>query len=679
MLDKITDTYEHSKTKNFCRSASLRMKRKMKDMSRALTFKKRSWDLSQNSHTSKDNSTGDVRKNKSCMGEGQSDVTLTLLASFDEVYQRVMETSRDLSCAIDKLDENSRLLAPLISTPEETTAHTKPKTDQETPLDKEKSVKKDHSASEAVAYLDDIFTQLDQHALRQSSRDYTNLNDVVQDLTAICQNEKDLARVLFRWVVAVSGNITSSDLLQVYRTGHDSYHRLYRELCRIAGLSCRIIVGWSKGVGYKPNMALTDIFRNCWTAVSIDGAWRFVNCVWAARHVTSDDENDVTVERYDDFYFLTEAEDHISQHYPDDPEWQLLDTPLSMDDFLHLPVLKSAFFHHDLSFPTPVFSRMTTDTGVIDIRLNTPEIFAFGSVLETCEAGPMNRIENCVLQTVVDSNTVVFRVSLPYPGRYYFSVYVGDYWQPQSLETACSVQLDFTGAGHPTNPFPVPHPPVPFYGPTPVSGTLGVSCSTSDPLIVVADDSDLELTFNIPDDVSVTQTFQYHHSQSGALIDMDRLALATSRTNQRLRYSFRCSNQGYYVFSMYGTKDVTVPLDCVYRCLIFAQHDSPRACPFPVLHSKWTDCTLHSPLNGELTPNSVQTFKLDVPKAERLSVSVSGKTFSLGRASDGSWEGDIFIGESGSVVKVMGEFRDSNGVSTSCLLNYILEPRETTV
>jgi hypothetical protein len=27
-------------------------------------------------------------------------------------------------------------------------------------------------------------------------------------------------------------------------------------------------------------------FRNSWTAVSIDGNWRFVNCTWAARHVT---------------------------------------------------------------------------------------------------------------------------------------------------------------------------------------------------------------------------------------------------------------------------------------------------------------------------------------------------------------------------------------------------------
>ena len=57
--------------------------------------------------------------------------------------------------------------------------------------------------------------------------------------------------------------------------------------CSYAGLHCEIVVGYSKGAGYKPGMRMEGhAFRNAWTAVFVEGSWRLVNCTWAARHVT---------------------------------------------------------------------------------------------------------------------------------------------------------------------------------------------------------------------------------------------------------------------------------------------------------------------------------------------------------------------------------------------------------
>ena len=54
-----------------------------------------------------------------------------------------------------------------------------------------------------------------------------------------------------------------------------------------AGLHCEIVLGCSKGAGYKPGMRMDgQAFRNSWTVVNIDGSWRLVNCTWGARHVT---------------------------------------------------------------------------------------------------------------------------------------------------------------------------------------------------------------------------------------------------------------------------------------------------------------------------------------------------------------------------------------------------------
>ena len=70
-----------------------------------------------------------------------------------------------------------------------------------------------------------------------------------------------------------------------------SHYRIFDTLCSLtssyAGLHCEVVLGYSKGAGYKPGMRMDgQAFRNSWTVVNIDGSWRLVNCTWAARHVT---------------------------------------------------------------------------------------------------------------------------------------------------------------------------------------------------------------------------------------------------------------------------------------------------------------------------------------------------------------------------------------------------------
>ncbi|ESO95385.1 hypothetical protein LOTGIDRAFT_116904, partial [Lottia gigantea] len=169
-------------------------------------------------------------------------------------------------------------------------------------------------------------------------------------------------RVIFRWVIAkdlnkntvneiVHPNATST-LLKGVKSGKETYHHLFKKLCCYAGLHCEIILGYSKGAGYKPGMRMEgNSFRNSWTAVNIDGSWRLINCTWAARHVTGHrDDLPQLFHKYDEFYFLTDPEDYIYQHYPDEPSWQLLDIPLPFSEFLNLPVVKSPFFNYGLRF-----------------------------------------------------------------------------------------------------------------------------------------------------------------------------------------------------------------------------------------------------------------------------------------------------------------------------------------
>jgi transglutaminase/protease-like cytokinesis protein 3 len=103
--------------------------------------------------------------------------------------------------------------------------------------------------------------------------------------------------------------------------------------------------------------------------VSIEDSWCFVNCNWGARHVkcpsVADKEEMESGLFYqcDEFYFITDPEDHIYQHFPDDPKWQLLECPITLTEFINLPIVKSPFFrapqlqltkHHESSIDTAV-------------------------------------------------------------------------------------------------------------------------------------------------------------------------------------------------------------------------------------------------------------------------------------------------------------------------------------
>ncbi|VEL08203.1 unnamed protein product [Protopolystoma xenopodis] len=156
---------------------------------------------------------------------------------------------------------------------------------------------------------------------------------------------------------------------------------------RFAGIHCRYICGHSKGAGYRPGMPLKDnrLFRNTWIAVYVADAWRFINCNWAARYINSEcfptyqgslsgpnQASSVSsihlpeaelLHRLDEFYFLTDPEQHIFEHFPDQKAWQLLRKPISLDRFVRLPLLKSPFFNADLSLYKNYAEQLVTKNG----------------------------------------------------------------------------------------------------------------------------------------------------------------------------------------------------------------------------------------------------------------------------------------------------------------------------
>lgn len=117
-------------------------------------------------------------------------------------------------------------------------------------------------------------------------------------------------------------------------------------LCSYSGLHCTTISGHAKGVDCRAGHRLGGTPANhSWNAVLIDGEWQMVDSHWASRYVLADrnvPEN--LIYEYDDFYFLPEPQQLVLSHLPDDPAWQLLQKPITIEYFDELPLVKSQFF-----------------------------------------------------------------------------------------------------------------------------------------------------------------------------------------------------------------------------------------------------------------------------------------------------------------------------------------------
>ncbi|WP_019668342.1 transglutaminase domain-containing protein [Eudoraea adriatica] len=119
------------------------------------------------------------------------------------------------------------------------------------------------------------------------------------------------------------------------------YSLILNELCLQFGLPSKVIVGVAK----------TDIrfikgeqsFKNhTWNAVQLDGIWKLMDPTWASGHL--DLASKRFIRKQIDHYYFTKPEEFIKHHYPTNPEWQLLDDPVDIEQFFSAPIYLTEFF-----------------------------------------------------------------------------------------------------------------------------------------------------------------------------------------------------------------------------------------------------------------------------------------------------------------------------------------------
>lgn len=112
-----------------------------------------------------------------------------------------------------------------------------------------------------------------------------------------------------------------------------------------------------------------DKDKHSWNAVYINGSWGLVDAQWAAREVIKK----IRKLRYrlDEYYFLPDPHHFICDHFPDDDHWQLLERPITLEEFENMPHIKHEFFKYGLEFVSH-HTVIIYGQGEVNVRLRYP-------------------------------------------------------------------------------------------------------------------------------------------------------------------------------------------------------------------------------------------------------------------------------------------------------------------
>lgn len=207
------------------------------------------------------------------------------------------------------------------------------------------------------------------------------------------------------------------------------------------------------------------MFRNMWTAVYVSGTWRFVNVCWGSRYLLrsytlaarsgadmaatqvqlaataspntnlatllANTTNGLPVFKCDNFYFLTDPDKHIFEHLPDKKMWQLLRNPITIDDFMRLPILKSNMFNAGLELRKRYTETLDTRDGRVQVILHMPKYVGVCAMLLARE--DMSEIRGLTNVRFMDQYVVVC-AEPPKVGRFFLNIYVNEDWRQDAFQ-----------------------------------------------------------------------------------------------------------------------------------------------------------------------------------------------------------------------------------------------------
>ena len=176
----------------------------------------------------------------------------------------------------------------------------------------------------------------------------TNVNDyvnaVIDFINENGKNDFEKAKMAHDAAGFWSGNIPEQDYANVLKRKTavcEGYANVFYHFCSKLKLSCVVVHGYARGVG--TSLIATENARNsnhAWNMVKLDGAYYLVDCTWDSGYM----DGKVSKQDYNTDWLFIKPEHMIYSRLPDNSKYQLLEKPISKEEFVKLPYWRPKFF-----------------------------------------------------------------------------------------------------------------------------------------------------------------------------------------------------------------------------------------------------------------------------------------------------------------------------------------------
>ncbi|XP_071162987.1 uncharacterized protein [Mytilus edulis] len=425
-------------------------------------------------------------------------------------------------------------------------------------------------------------------------------------------------RAIFRWmtsydVYSIDSEMippTDSPLEHMLKIQCDliSHAQMFYMLCLLADIPCVIINGITKGELYKVGCDIKcDELYSQWNAVYVKGQWQFVDVFWASTcvlgrnidntiNISSDGkisrEGDIDeIVKYHEFYFFSDPNELIYTHFPDEEFWQLLPVPVNFSKFEKSPYLREYFHMYEMSIVerSCISNKLTAEKETINISFALPPKRSSNYIFKVMLTQQRTQIQtnkpvDILLERFVSvihtQDKVIFKVRLPFYGKYQFDVYGCDFTKSNNFSLVCSYMIDCIDPKEPCLPFP-DFPEIGF-GNNPHAEKLDIYAISPKSPFVRTGNGVVEFIIHIDAKLEIS------HMLKSLLIGSGTLSRHVVARREKDKYiaNIKLPREGEYAVKFYigQTEDnitQNVPADLLNFVIKFKGEERPCNLPYP--------------------------------------------------------------------------------------------------
>ena len=374
------------------------------------------------------------------------------------------------------------------------------------------------------------------------------------------------------------------------------------------GVPCVIINGMTKSAAYEVGGKVNrENMGAQWNAVFLKGEWRFIDAFWASacvvgkkskdwklvdadgNYVDEDEEDDGAYQHVEnevnEFYFLTDPQKFIWTHFPDETEWQCLESTVSESEFEEHVYLRERFYSMNITLLDDFQWKeiILPEHGELGLRFGFPDEktedlqfrYAMYRNKSDEEFRHHLRLDRFVL---LEHTKGLLRLSMRFPlsGKFKLDVYGMNEKEHESFDLICSHMIHCTVPK--ANCLPLPDQPAIGWGPVQETKDSGVVPLSHTGAVIVSEDGKIDIK------LGTNKKMEIHQLLKNVTLDEATLSkyILVREENGEHYIHLRLPQGGEYALKVYANEEgMPGNAENILNYLISCTNEDVQNKPFP--------------------------------------------------------------------------------------------------